>query len=165
MFLAPSAIRPGRLWPLIALVFVALGISAGVGSVLMRASAGGTSANLPAVDSRLVLRPHTVVATASLSNGASFRMTISPTLPGINTVRLTAPRLAQVPLAGSRVMVVARMMGMVMVPSHGTLAPRAQAYTGALNLPMFGRYTLSFKTTTGATRITGHTAVLLPLPR
>jgi hypothetical protein len=146
---------------LAALIIPVLVVGVGGAAILLRAHAATPPIGQSGVDSRLILRPHTIAVTGRLANDLPFRFTIYPTLPGSNTVRVALPAASG---RHSHVTIVATMIGMAMTPSRASLVDHGGVFVGSVNLPMFGRYRLTVISQLQSARQAGHVTVVLPLP-
>lgn len=117
----------------------------------------------PTVDPRLVLRRHAEPFSGTIDGGLMLSGTLSPSLPGVNTIHLTIGRAGQHPARGSRVTLVLTMPGMVMAPVRATLAARAHGYSGSVVLPMFGTYRAQVDAIFHGGRYRGSLTMRLPL--
>lgn len=136
-----------------------LGLALPLGAVWgHRASTAATVAASPAIEARLIVRPHTIRLAITLARGVRLEGTLAPGLPGPNMVSLVAQPGS---IAGNRLNLEATMPGMIMAPATATLTARGHAYRGMLTLPMFGRYRLRVTLVRGHLRSTG--AIGLPL--
>ena len=116
------------------------------------------------VDPRLLIRPQTIRVDGALTSSTRLRGTLTPSIPGPNTLRLVVRQAAGTLVLGGRVEIVATMPGMAMVPARATLIARGAGYTGIISLPMFGRYRAQVVVTTPHARYTGVTTLAMPLP-
>lgn len=113
----------------------ALGLWAGDASGSWRA----TSLATRTIDSRLILVPHTVTKVAT-STGVRLDLTVGPLLPGLNRFELRLAAHGR-PLAGVRVLLVARMIGMAMRPLTLTMSEvQPGRYEASGSLAMFGAW-------------------------
>lgn len=139
------------------LVLFALGVAAAVLQVQSASSIPAT----PAIDPRFIIHPKTTQLRVSLSPGLLLSGSLSPSIPGENTIHL-APRGQDRGLRNSAsITLVATMPGMAMVPQRARLVPDGHGYTGSISLPMFGRYRV-------LVQMAGKKTVMnvgLPLPR
>jgi hypothetical protein len=142
-------------------IMLGLGLALPLGAAWgHRVSPAATVAGTATVDPRLIVRPHIVRFHIALPQGGRLEGTLTPAIPGPNTVHL----VAQPGMAGeSRLDIEATMPGMAMAPAVATLTARGHEYRGALTLPMFGRYRLRITLAGGNTRPAG-TAELPLLP-
>ena len=102
-------------------------------------AAAGRSAT---IDPRLILQPHTVSQTVYAS-GLGLTLTASPLLPGGNHFEVRLGEHGR-PLAGARVILTARMIGMAMRPITVPLSEvRPGRYTGMGPLAMFGPWRIT----------------------
>ncbi len=104
--------------------------------------AQGKSRPDSAVDTRLILRPRTVVQGAIVGH-LQARLAASPLIPGSNRLAVSILDGAA-PLAGARVDIVATMPGMSMRPIVIAAHPiRPGGYLASAQLPMFGTWQLT----------------------
>lgn len=104
--------------------------------------AQGKSRPISAVDTRLILRPRTVVRGAIIGH-LQARLAASPLIPGSNRLAVSILDGAA-PLTGARVDIVATMTGMPMRPIVLTARPvRPGGYLATGELPMFGTWQLT----------------------
>ena len=110
----------------------------------------------------LILRSRVTHFAAVLGHAGVLRGALEPTLPGLNSVRVVLQRPPGHPAAG-RLTLVATMPGMAMPPVRTTLQARGGGYSGALTLPMFGRYHVRVTLETAGSVATGALTLTLPL--
>lgn len=137
------------------------------GTTNSTSAATGTSNSTSAaaaVDPRLVLHPHTTSITGSLAGGLKVSGTLSPTIPGKNTLRLALRSANGQPVPAGHVSLVVTMPGMSMPPIRATLHAQGSAYASTIRIPMFGRYHATVTFATPTRHYTGAMAVNLPLP-
>jgi hypothetical protein len=118
----------------------------------------------PTVDARLILHPHASSIDGALQGGVRLHGTLSPTLPGHNTVDLVAQGIGNPSTSQGRITLSATMPGMAMPPVRATLAPHGGHYTGAFDLPMFGTYVVQTRLNAPGRDSTGVLTVTIPLP-
>jgi hypothetical protein len=95
----------------------------------------------PTIDPRLILHPRALPLSAALANGIHLGGTLSPSIPGPNTITLRVTRANDTAARATSIELVITMPGMSMAPIHERLDPQKGAYTGVVRLPMFGVYT------------------------
>jgi hypothetical protein len=117
----------------------------------------------PAVGPRLVLRRQTVSFSGTIVSGVSLGGTLSPGLPGLNTISLRILLPGRRVARGGRVSLVLSMPGMAMRPVRATLTASSGDYHGRVAVPMFGRYRAQVEAATASGRYTGIFGLTLPL--
>jgi hypothetical protein len=117
----------------------------------------------PAVVPRLVLRRQTVPFSGTIVSGVSLGGTLSPGLPGLNTISLRILLPGRRVARGGRVSLVLSMPGMAMRPVRATLTTRGHGYRGRVAVPMFGCYRAQVEAATASGRYTGTLSLTLPL--
>jgi hypothetical protein len=159
--------RPQRIrWTVAGLGLSLLLVGAGLSlQGMTNANSHPSSAQTPplTVDPRLVLRPQAVPFSGTIAGGVALGGTLSPSLPGANTItlRIALPggRAAQ----GGHVSLVLSMTGMAMRAVHATLTASGQGYRGSAVLPMFGRYRAEVDAMTAGGRYSGAIGLAMPL--
>jgi len=153
------------------LVGGALAVMLGLGCVVLAAGSSwprwsrvDAPAAIPTVDPRLVIVPRTAPIQGALSGGARLRGTLSPAIPGPNTLRLRASDGAGARIEGGRLRLVVTMPGMRMRPIVVTLQAHGEDYSGTLPLPMFGLYRATVVVSKAERRYTGPVTLVLSLP-
>jgi hypothetical protein len=141
-------------------------LGAGVGILSIRGASshsGAAAAPSIRVDSRLVLHRQTVPFSDTLAGGVTLTGTLSPSLPGLNTLTLRlhvpdrqAARDGQIELEIS-------MPGMAMRPIRAILAMNSHGFSGYAALPMFGRYRAQMQASIGGRRYMGEFLLTVPL--
>ncbi|GAC1431573.1 MAG: hypothetical protein NVSMB65_05060 [Chloroflexota bacterium] len=107
-------------------------------------------------------RPQVTYFAAALGHVGVLRGTLEPTLPGLNIVRVVLQRPVGASAAG-QLTLVATMPGMGMPPVRATLRARGNGYSGALALPMFGRYHVAVTVERAGRTVRGAVTLTLPL--
>jgi len=113
--------------------------------------------------SLLILRGGPTPFAGALGGHATLRGTISPSLPGLNTLTLRIDLPGGRVAWGGHVSLVLTMPGMAMLPVRATLTASSQGYRGSAIVPMFGRYRAQVDATTASGRYHGAVSVALPL--
>lgn len=156
--------RPFR-WSIAGLSLSLLLLGASTGNLGLKGaeSRPSSTSTLPTtVDPRLVLHRQTVPFSGAIAGGVSLDGTLSPSLPGLNTISLRILLPGRRVARGGQLHVVLSMPGMAMVPVRATLTANSHGYRGRVVLPMFGRYRAQVDALTPGGRYTG--AVILTLP-
>jgi hypothetical protein len=117
----------------------------------------------PAADARLVLRRHAEPFASTIAGGVVLNGILSPSLPGVNTIRLTIRLPGRQPARGGRVHLVLTMPGMAMPPVRATLVARHHGFGGSVALPMFGDYRAQVDADLDGGRYRGSLNMRLPL--
>jgi hypothetical protein len=141
-------------------LLIALILRAGLSELATSAGPVAT----PTVDARLILHPHASPIDGALQSGVRLHGTLSPTLPGHNTLDLVAQGIGNLSTPQGRITLSATMPGMPMRPIRATLTPHGGHYTGAFDLPMFGTYVVQTHLSTAGRDATGLLTVTIPLP-
>jgi hypothetical protein len=115
------------------------------------------------IDPRLILHPRTMPLSATLGNGIHLRGTLSPSLPGTNTITLGLTQTQSAATLPKYIDLVITMPGMRMSPIHERLNFQKGAFTGAIRLPMFGAYTAQVKFVTADGPRSGNLNLIVPL--
>jgi hypothetical protein len=143
-------------------------VALGLGGATVAASTSRTPAGVHTpnrkVDPRLVMVSRTTAVQARLSSDARLTGTLSPTIPGSNTLHLVIRDKAGAIVRGGHLRLSTTMPGMRMVPIITTLVPQSDGYSGVLLLPMFGRYRATVRTDTPTGRYAGTLAIVLLPP-
>ena len=162
----PAAMIPSRrLLPAgAALLLLVLALAVAASTLLVVPHSSHTTTAAPAPDPRLFLRPHTTMVRGRLAGRMPIILTMSPSIPGRNIVRVIGPRTVRWSGTPARISVVIRMPGMRMPPARASLVLKGGAFVGPLTLSMFGRYRLTLTGRVGHTRAAGSFTVELPLP-
>lgn len=116
-----------------------LGSYAGVHGLITANSRPSSFPAAPAVDPRLVVHSHAVSFSGSV-DGVAITGTLSPSLPGSNTIHVSIVLPRYQPALGGAVSMELTMPGMAMPPVRTTLQARSDGYCGTISLPMFGTY-------------------------
>jgi len=111
----------------------------------------------------IILRARTMRVQGALGTNVQVSGTLSPALPGLNTLRLSVRRSPGADVRARQVMATVTMPGMDMPPIVATLAPHGHGYAGVIRLPMFGEYRASLVVRALAGRYTGIVALTIPL--
>jgi len=144
----------------LAVVAVMLTVAALAGARL-RSAAIVLPAKPPTINSRLIVRAHTVRVAGTLGSFA-VQGSLYPGLPGGNMVRIRVGGTgAPAPL--SYLTLVVSMPGMRMIPVTATLPARGAEYSGLVALPMFGSYTARLTLVRGDVRRYGTAQLSVPL--
>ncbi len=159
-----------RLWhsrPGITLLGLVLGltlvIALGTGISIVRAgNAGSTPAT---TDPRLIIQPTTTRLISQLPAGLVAVGSLSPTIPGKNSVRIDVRQHGHIAAGPISVTLTFTMLDMKMPPQRTELIAHSHYYTGTIDLPMFGRYRVDVRVTTVTSRYRGSLTLALPLPR
>jgi hypothetical protein len=112
---------------------------------------------------RLILPRHTVPFAGTIDGGIVCYGTLSPSLPGVNTITLSLRPPGRLAARGGLVSLVLSMPGMAMRPVKATLIASSEGYRGSAILPMFGRYRAQVDASTADGRYTGALSLTLPL--
>jgi hypothetical protein len=130
-------------------------------------SARSRTSTLPpyagSVNPHLVLHPQAVPFSGTIGGDATLRGTLTPSLPGPNSIDLSILIPGRGTAWGGRVVMVLIMPGMGMQPIRTTLAAGRRGYEGTVALPMFGRYLAQFDALTAGGRYTGTLSLNMPL--
>jgi hypothetical protein len=157
-----SRVRRARPWIAIgSLGGLLVAVAAVLAGVQLTHGSSSALPPTPTIDARLIVHPHTVPVTGALA-GAALHGTLSPGLPGANTVQLTIHGLAAIASSPSLTMV-ATMPGMPMAPVTARLRARHGAYSGVVVLPMFGAYTARLTLERGGALRHGTAQLSVPL--
>jgi hypothetical protein len=161
------SIRPRRSrWSLVGLglSLLLLGTCVGLQGLKSAASRPSMAPRAPAaVDPRLILHRRTTSISGAIGGGVSVDGTLTPSLPGLNTIRLHILLPGRQVGLGGRVGLVLSMPGMAMPPVHVTLNAESGDYRGSVALPMFGRYRAEVDAATASGRYTGAISLIMPL--
>jgi hypothetical protein len=128
-----------------------------------RSLSAATRPAQPTIDASLILHPRSTRIAAHLAGGITLRGTLSPTLPGANTVHVMVYTHSGTPVTAGRLTLNATMPGMVMAPVRAILHAHAGGFTGVLHLPMFGEYVARVAFTDTPHPWHGTLALTLPL--
>jgi hypothetical protein len=161
------SLRPYRIpWSFVGLGMSLLLIGAGIG-VQGMTSANSRPSTVPTlatpVDPFLVPNRQTVFFSGTIADNATLNGTISPSLPGLNTMSLNIMPARRQVAWGGQVTLVITMPEMAMPPVRATLSATRQGYRGMVALPMFGTYRVQADASTGAGQYTGAFSLTLPL--
>ncbi len=129
-----------------------------------RQQAGAT----PTIDPRFILRPQTLAVTATLAaeaaHAVSLRGTLSPSLPGLNTLRLSPAASVSSLFAGVRqIDVSVSMPGMLMAPVRARLTSHGADYTGPVRLTMIGTYNAAMDFVVAGRHFSGTARLTVPI--
>lgn len=134
---------------------------------------GGDSAShnqAPRRHAPIVLRPHTLHFSVSISGGYRVRGAIYPAIPNY---QVSHPHLNAVHLivggghgkvTDGRIDMSSRMIGMKMVPDRGVASPVRKGFVGKLLVPMFGSYRITLALHQRGRAYLGHTTVTFSIP-
>jgi hypothetical protein len=112
------------------------------------------------IDPRLILQRRALPVTAKLGAHVEVVGTLYPSIPGPNTLSLKVHG-ATAKTEGPRISIT--MPGMRMVPIMITLAPKGDAYSGTVQLPMLGYYQAVVSLVVGTQVVTGTMQLAVPL--
>jgi len=153
---------PG-VWLLVGVLIAVVALGFGLLMTNLRLSGSASTSSI--IDPRLIIHPTQTHMQGFLSNGVFLTGSLSPTMPGKNTVQLVLSPVMSGASRPAAITLTAAMLGMHMIPTRAVLTRTVRGYAGTITLPMFGAYRMRVEMQTPAGMQRGIIIIKLPLPR